>query len=118
MRISDWSSDVCSSDLEAWEQAEQEAFEVAMRERMGAAHTAPPVDPATAQRVPDFRGRYYYSKFQVTELDSTFHTRLRTVYLEGLMWCLAYYVKGCFSWTWYYPDHSADRKQLVQVKSE
>ena len=19
------------------------------------------------------------------------------------MWCLAYYIKGCISWTWYYP---------------
>eukprot|EP01042_Synura_sphagnicola_P001408 gene1408-1603_t len=26
-------------------------------------------------------------------------------YLEGLMWCLCYYSKGCVSWTWYFPYH-------------
>lgn len=26
-------------------------------------------------------------------------------YVEGLAWCLEYYVHGCVSWTWFYPFH-------------
>lgn len=48
----------------------------------------------------DYRGRYYYNKFKVfvnlTNNDNveTFLLELRTHYLKGLMWCLAYYIKG------------------------
>lgn len=69
--------------------------------------------------VKDFRGRYYYEKFKIL-LVSNDHSitannqnqvttpELREVmkcYLEGLIWCLAYYVKGCISWQWFYKYH-------------
>ena len=56
----------------------------------------------------DYRGRYYYEKFKVvagTEKGQQFLSGLMSHYLKGLMWCLAYYIKGCVSWTWYYPFH-------------
>lgn len=56
----------------------------------------------------DYRGRYYYDKFNVvasTAVGREYLSTLAERYLEGLMWCLAYYVKGCVSWTWYYPYH-------------
>jgi 5'-3' exoribonuclease 1 len=56
----------------------------------------------------DYKGRYYYEKFKVLpglpETD-VFFDQLRESYLQGLIWCLAYYVKGCISWTWYFPYH-------------
>ena len=56
----------------------------------------------------DYRGRYYYDKFKIipdARDNNTvkFLEELCTHYLEGLMWCIAYYIKGCISWTWYYP---------------
>ena len=60
----------------------------------------------------DYRGRYYFEKFQrlpkaseVSIIEDEFMTDLITHYVEGLVWCLAYYIKGCVSWTWYYPFH-------------
>jgi len=50
----------------------------------------------------DYRGRYYYDKFKVlvnsgTQSSEDFLVELRTHYLRGLMWCLAYYIKGTTS---------------------
>ena len=62
----------------------------------------------TAAGAKDYRGRYYYEKFKVlpgTPQSATFFRKLQESYLQGLMWCLAYYVKGCISWTWYFPYH-------------
>jgi 5'-3' exoribonuclease 1 len=56
----------------------------------------------------DYSGRYYYEKFGIvasSEKGQQFLSGLMTHYLKGLMWCLAYYIKGCISWTWYYPFH-------------
>ena len=57
----------------------------------------------------DHRGRYYYEKFKVVVTNAqaadAFFGQLKYEYLQGLMWCLAYYSKGCVSWTWYYPYH-------------
>eukprot|EP01033_Poteriospumella_lacustris_P000925 gene925-667_t len=56
----------------------------------------------------DFRGRYYFEKFRILSETKEGQGFLRTLmgeYLKGLGWCLAYYVKGCISWTWYYPYH-------------
>jgi 5'-3' exoribonuclease 1 len=31
--------------------------------------------------------------------------RLGACFVEGLAWCLAYYVKGCVDWRWFFPCH-------------
>ena len=63
----------------------------------------------------DFRGRYYYEKFKVLpgRTCEVLLGKLGESYLQGLMWCLAYYVKGCISWTWYFPYHYGP---LLQVR--
>ncbi|GKY93882.1 hypothetical protein MPSEU_000355100 [Mayamaea pseudoterrestris] len=53
----------------------------------------------------DFKGRYYYEKLKLTPLDKDAHWHLRKSYMEGLIWCLAYYYEGCISWGWFYPYH-------------
>ena len=53
----------------------------------------------------DFKGRYYYEKLKLTPIDIEAHHTLRRAYIEGLMWCLAYYYRGCISWGWFYPYH-------------
>mmetsp|Transcript_28628 Transcript_28628/g.42504 ORF Transcript_28628/g.42504 Transcript_28628/m.42504 type:complete len:1156 (-) Transcript_28628:42-3509(-) len=57
------------------------------------------------RRLTDLKGRYYYDKFQFTPLDFQSHYQLRKSYIEGLLWNLQYYYKGCVSWEWYYPYH-------------
>jgi len=53
----------------------------------------------------DFKGRYYFEKLDLTPFDKDGHWKLRKAYMEGLIWCLAYYYKGCISWGWFYPYH-------------
>ena len=53
----------------------------------------------------DIKGRYYWDKFKFTPVDKEKHLELRKAYLEGLVWNLQYYYKGCTSWDWYYPYH-------------
>ena len=53
----------------------------------------------------DYKGRYYYEKMKLTPMDKEEHWKLRRSYMEGLLWCLAYYYRGCISWGWYYPYH-------------
>lgn len=57
----------------------------------------------------DYRGRYYFEKFKIipgtSKRSVTVMNTLMECYLQGLIWCLAYYVKGCISWTWYFPFH-------------
>ena len=63
----------------------------------------------------DFKGRYYYEKFKIlpgTNASKLFFSKLKESYLQGLMWCLAYYVKGCISWTWYFPYHYGPMLQV------
>lgn len=55
--------------------------------------------------VQDLKGRYYYDKFKFSPLDAKKHIALRKAYIEGLVWNLQYYYKGCVSWDWYYPYH-------------
>lgn len=65
-------------------------------------------DVPAATTAKDYRGRYYYDKFKIIPdakdtKTQAFLNELCGHYLEGLIWCLAYYIKGCISWTWYYP---------------
>ena len=53
----------------------------------------------------DFKGRYYFEKLQLKPVDKDEHWRLRKSFMEGLMWCLAYYYEGCISWGWFFPYH-------------
>ncbi|KAL7467588.1 hypothetical protein ACHAXS_007835 [Conticribra weissflogii] len=53
----------------------------------------------------DVKGRYYYDKFRFTPFDSENHLALRKAYIQGLVWNLEYYYKGCVSWDWFYPYH-------------
>jgi 5'-3' exoribonuclease 1 len=61
--------------------------------------------PVTDPGQKDFKGRYYFEKMNMTPIDKDAHYALRKSYMEGLMWCLAYYYKGCISWGWFYPYH-------------
>lgn len=53
----------------------------------------------------DLKGRYYYEKFHFSPLDAKQHIALRKAYIEGLVWNLKYYFKGCACWDWFYPYH-------------
>ena len=67
----------------------------------------------------DFKGRYYYEKMKLTPVDIDAHHALRQAYIEGLMWCLAYYYRGCISWGWFFPYHygpvSVGQEMLLSV---
>ena len=70
----------------------------------------------------DYRGRYYFEKFREllgSEKSNRFLDDLVYHYLQGLLWCLAYYSKGCISWTWYFPYHYGpmlqDMKDLNKI---
>ena len=65
--------------------------------------------PATNPKQKDFKGRYYFEKLKLTPADIEQHQLLRKAYVEGLMWCLAYYYRGCISWGWFYPYHYGER---------
>ena len=58
----------------------------------------------------DIKGRYYYDKFGFTPLDKEKHLSLRKAYIEGLVWTLHYYYKGCASWDWFYPYHYGENR--------
>ncbi|CAM9869169.1 unnamed protein product, partial [Hapterophycus canaliculatus] len=70
--------------------------------------------------------RYYFEKFGITPLHTEVHERLRAAYVEGLLWCLAYYYRGCVSWGWFFPFHYVPmisdltglRKTFSEVKFE
>lgn len=54
---------------------------------------------------PGWKDRYYQSKFEWGQLTTDEHRKekenLCRSYLEGLLWVMEYYYKGCVSWTWY-----------------
>ena len=58
---------------------------------------------------PGWRDRYYESKYGQEFLadKEAFKTAMVRSYTEGLCWVLAYYYKGCQSWSWFYPYHYA-----------
>lgn len=100
-------------EIAAQEASKQDAYEL-MIQQMIVKHGlnaqfvqgwSPPVnDPAIVQGK-DFKGRYYYEKLHLTPINVQEHLELRKAYVEGLLWCLAYYYRGCISWGWFYPYH-------------
>jgi 5'-3' exonuclease len=50
---------------------------------------------------------YYRDKFRIGLENEEYHKHLRTSYLEGLVWVLRYYYRGCCSWNWFFPFHYA-----------
>ena len=106
------------SEEEAEEEEEeaQRAYQAAVQEALGNKSDAPSATPSAETKrddeggliTKDYRGRYYFEKFKVvcgTNSGTEYLSTLMEKYLEGLMWCLAYYIKGCISWTWFYPYH-------------
>ena len=66
----------------------------------------------------DLKGRYYYDKFGFTPFDAEKHLALRKSYIEGLVWNLEYYYKGCVSWEWYYPyNYGPMLSDLVNINA-
>eukprot|EP00529_Nitzschia_sp_RCC80_P006714 CAMPEP_0113505620 /NCGR_PEP_ID=MMETSP0014_2-20120614/35426_1 /TAXON_ID=2857 /ORGANISM="Nitzschia sp." /LENGTH=1609 /DNA_ID=CAMNT_0000400969 /DNA_START=116 /DNA_END=4945 /DNA_ORIENTATION=- /assembly_acc=CAM_ASM_000159 len=95
------------AELKATEDAKQNDY-LSMIENVMSQHTNEefvdgwtPVNPGEK----DFKGRYYFEKLKLTPLDIKEHQALRQSYIEGLMWCLAYYYRGCISWGWFFPYH-------------
>ncbi|KAL3943983.1 MAG: hypothetical protein SGBAC_001936 [Bacillariaceae sp.] len=92
-------------EIKASEDAKQNDY-MGMMETLMAKHEGQrfvdgwtPVQPGQK----DFKGRYYFEKLKLTPVDIKAHNDLRQAYIEGLMWCLAYYYRGCISWGWFYP---------------
>jgi 5'-3' exoribonuclease 1 len=118
-----------NEELEEIEESKQQAYEQAILEALGRSPdetTAAEKKPALSL-VKDYRGRYYYEKFGLILQSSSSESQaaldeLMSHYLQGLMWCIAYYIKGCISWKWYYPYHYGpmlqDMKGLASRKQQ
>jgi len=94
------------AELQAVELSKQTDYEGMVAKIMAENPNAALVDgwnPKAGEK--DFKGRYYFEKLKLTPLDIDKHHALRRSYIEGLMWCLAYYYRGCISWGWFYPYH-------------
>jgi len=101
-----WIISKSDDELKAAEDAKQYDFEAMVARITRENPTGPYVDgwnPQVGEK--DFKGRYYFEKFNWTPLDVEKHHALRQSYIEGLVWCLAYYYRGCISWGWFYPYH-------------
>jgi 5'-3' exoribonuclease 1 len=100
-------------ELAAREEAAQQDFLTMVEQMLEKIKLSDPKDkpyvegwqPITQAGEKDFKGRYYFEKMKMTPLDKQAHWELRKSYMEGLIWCLAYYYKGCISWGWFYPYH-------------
>ncbi len=117
-------SEVLLSEEALYEQEaeKQYRYEAALSER--GCKPPPPPSSSTESVQKDFKGRYYYEKFGILPADTGMHNHLQMCYLEGLQWCMAYYYKGCISWSWFFPFHYVPlisdlkglAKHLAQVK--
>jgi 5'-3' exoribonuclease 1 len=59
---------------------------------------------------------YYREKLGMDLTDTQAHEKLRTCYLEGLIWVYHYYFHGCISWSWFFPYHYAPLiSDLVEI---
>ena len=66
----------------------------------------------------EFKPRYYFEKFGITDADEVVHTCVRQSFLEALVWCGQYYYNGCCSWKWFYPFHYAPMvSDLVDISA-
>lgn len=94
--------------MEANEELLQQAFEDAYQEAMQTEFVYGTNSTSNDNNEKDHRSRYYFDKFHVIPNTLDFNTLmedLKVSYLQGLIWCLAYYVKGCVSWNWFFPFH-------------
>lgn len=59
----------------------------------------------------DTKWMYYERKFGIVRGDGNANNKgldkIKTHYVEAIMWCLAYYFQGPPSWSWFYPYHYA-----------
>eukprot|EP00638_Chattonella_subsalsa_P000131 CAMPEP_0117762764 /NCGR_PEP_ID=MMETSP0947-20121206/18164_1 /TAXON_ID=44440 /ORGANISM="Chattonella subsalsa, Strain CCMP2191" /LENGTH=1652 /DNA_ID=CAMNT_0005584197 /DNA_START=55 /DNA_END=5013 /DNA_ORIENTATION=- len=62
-------------------------------------------DDAPSEDNLEFKTRYYMEKLGISPKHEIIHDKIRQSYIEGLLWCLAYYYEGCVSWGWFYPYH-------------
>ncbi|KAM0682406.1 5'-3' exoribonuclease 2 [Mitosporidium daphniae] len=77
--------------------------------------TCEPLNPDAAQKAPDeihlweagAKEKYYFDKLGFAPEDTESRAAMVRAYVEGLAWVMAYYYKGCVSWTWFYPFHYA-----------
>ena len=90
-------------ELQVAEQALSEEYERAFAARLGPEALAARKAQLGGRK--DFKGRYYYEKMGLLPTDEAVLRRVLCSYVEGLLWCLAYYYKGCVSWDWFYPFH-------------
>lgn len=89
--------------FESQDEVEEVEFTVKTKKKSARNRKADLIDdntPSIKFAAKDYRGRYYYEKFKRLPLESDNVLKcdlLRVVikhYLEGLIWCLAYYIKG------------------------
>lgn len=56
----------------------------------------------------NYKESFYRSKFDCDALDAQdLKNNVRDYFVEGLLWNMAYYYKGCTSWEWFYPYYYA-----------
>lgn len=56
----------------------------------------------------NYKETFYRSKFDCDALDAQdLRNNVRDYFVEGLLWNMAYYYKGCISWEWFYPYYYA-----------
>lgn len=56
----------------------------------------------------NYKETFYRSKFDCDAMDAQdLRNNVRDYFVEGLLWNMAYYYKGCISWEWYYPYYYA-----------
>ncbi|CAH0519704.1 unnamed protein product [Peronospora belbahrii] len=66
---------------------------------------------AGSESFQDTKWNYYERKFGIKRGNGDAGNKelehVKQVYMEALVWCLAYYFQGPQSWAWYYPYHYA-----------
>jgi 5'-3' exoribonuclease 2 len=97
-------------DPEAVEETEEErqvAFKTKLKELNRARTIRDDIEDSVRLGEQGWKQRYYLEKFGDRIYEKDFSTTFWGEYTKGLCWVLAYYYKGCASWSWYYPYHYA-----------